>query len=767
MARAFAASGGLLHADSGTSIDTAFFRRRLHLTQQNLDRIVVGLVLSFLLVAAYALAIYFSAARKEQLDQGNLSLALASASVANAISQSGAAATPLSDLPALPPETGAHGRRYLILDKGDFVRGGHAAPNEMGQRAASLFERETAALSLASEGLIHRTVLTGGREAHVILRQPAGFEGRVLAIQTLDEMLMPWRAHVSRIGALLACFGAVVFAFTAVFLDQRRRTRRVDAAASHLDTVADLALRNGRCGLWDWKFRHGHMFWSDSMHELLGRAPDGSKCCGRIEKRLHPEDRDLLKDLRVELGVSQTEVSRLFRMRHEDGTYRWLRLKAVAAGASRAKPARMIGIVMDVTEERVAEVESRRADARLREGIDSLSEAFVLWDENNCLVMCNSRYQAFHDLPDSLVERGVPYATLMASARQPKVLIEIERGTLRQGERSYEAQFEDGRWLLISERRTDDGGFASVGTDITARKQQEQRLIDNERQLRMTITDLAASREAFRLQHAQMAQLAERYLEQKAEAISANRAKAEFLANMHHEIRTPLNHIIGFAEMIEAEVFGPAGSDKYVDYARDIRASGTNLMDMLTEILDMAQIEAGRVALQRADVALGSLLEGAAQAVRPDASAKGISIEIDPTSAEAAGQRLIHVDANAISQALAYLLRNSVRLSNRDGEISVRARLTSDHVNIFVADGAARLSARELGAMDKPFGHIDHMLEDGCKGAGLGVSIARALVELHGGSLKMRATPGHGTLVMIRLPLNMLPVQLDLPIRAG
>jgi len=302
-----------------------------------------------------------------------------------------------------------------------------------------------------------------------------------------------------------------------------------------------------------------------------------------------------------------------------------------------------------------------------------------------------------------------------------------------------------------------------VGTDITARKLQEERLLDNERQLRLTITDLAGSREAFRRQAAQISELADRYLEQKAEAISANRAKAEFLANMHHEIRTPLNHIIGFAEMIEHEVFGPCGSDKYLDYARDIRSSGTNLMEMLSEILDMAHIEAGRVALTRQDVPVGDLLERAARTVSQDASAKNISIEIDPTSAQAIGERKIHVDPNAISQALSYLMRNSIRLTGIGGEISVRARISTHYVNIFVADSAARLSEHELGTMADPFGHIDRMLEDGCKGAGLGVSIARALVELHGGTLRMRATPNSGTLMMIHLPSSFSPVQLNLP----
>ncbi|MCA0406760.1 MAG: PAS-domain containing protein [Proteobacteria bacterium] len=763
MVRAFAAMDGFLRAASGAREDRAHSRASLEPTHRALDRMVVALVLIFLTIAGYSFTVYFSSARMEQIERGDLSLALATALVATEIARNPRADASM-DLPVLPAEVALSGRRFLLLDSANVVRGGHVGAGEYGRAAAELFSAPTPFSHTRGEGLLQRVRLADGRDASVILRQPPGFEGRLLAIQSLDETLLPWRQHVSRVGALIACFGAVTLAFTLVFLAQRRRTCHVGAAADHLQRVASLALKNGQCGLWDWHFNREHVFWSDSMHRLLGREPDGHKPCQRIVKRLHPDDRGMLDELRDALGKGQTELSRLFRMCHEDGSYRWLRLKAVSAGSYRRSGSRMIGIVMDVTDERNAEVESRRADARLREGIDSLSEAFVLWDENNCLVMCNSRYQAFHGLPDALVQRGIPYARLMEAAREPKVLIEIDRGSLREGERSYEAQFEDGRWLLISERRTDDGGFVSVGTDITARKLQEERLLDNERQLRLTITDLGNSREAFRRQAAQISELADKYLEQKAEAISANRAKAEFLANMHHEIRTPLNHIIGFAEMIEQEVFGPCGSERYVDYARDIRASGTNLMDMLCEILDMAQIEAGRVALQRVDVAVGELLEKAAATVRPDASAKAITVEIDPSATEAAGQRIINVDPNAISQALSYLMRNSIRLTDAGGHISVRARVSADYVNVFVADTAARLSACEIGTLANPFGHIDRMLQDGCKGAGLGVSIARALVELHGGTLKMRATPNAGTLVMIHLPTSFSPVQLDLPI---
>ncbi len=263
----------------------------------------------------------------------------------------------------------------------------------------------------------------------------------------------------------------------------------------------------------------------------------------------------------------------------------------------------------------------------------------MLWDENNRLVMCNSKYQSFHGLAPDLVHRGAAYKTLMAAASEPKVLIEIDRGTEPEtGTRAYEAQFQDGRWLLISERHTRDGGYVSVGTDITARKLQEERLMENERQLRITVTDLGNSREAFRRQAAQLAELADRYLEQKAEAISANRVKAEFLANMNHEIRTPLNHIIGFAEMIESEVYGPCGSERYLEYARDIRLSGATLLGLISDILDMARIEAGRVSLERQPTPLASLLSRAADDVRDAAEAKNISIEIEPDLNDRAGR---------------------------------------------------------------------------------------------------------------------------------
>lgn len=730
-----------------------------------LDRAVPILVLIFLSVATISITLQFTSIRNDQLQASEDRLVLsANLAMAQLMLSASKAGDESYEMPSLPASALQAGRRFMTIDAGGIVRGGHAGSAELNQPAANLFADAEEFSALMRDRRLMRVYLASGELASAIALGPIGASTMLLTIQSVNDQLRSWRQHARIIGAVLLCFGAVTIAFALVFYAQRERTFQAGTRAHQIRSQFEVALEHGRCGLWDWSLAAHELVWSGSMYRMLGITGRGPLQQTEIEARLHPEDRDLFARIEISSRSGEREFDYLFRMQHQENGWIWLRMRAVIDASSEAGSPRLLGIVMDVTRERTAEEESHRADARLRDAIESISEAFVLWDENNRLVMCNSKYQSFHELPQALVGRGAPYKSLMAAAREPRVLIEIDRGSEPEsGARAYEAQFHDGRWLLISERHTKDGGYVSVGTDITARKLQEERLVENERQLRMTVTDLGNSREAFRSQAGQLAELAERYLEQKAEAISANRAKAEFLANMNHEIRTPLNHIIGFAEMIETEVLGPCGSPRYQEYALYIRESGASLLSLISDILDMARIEAGRIALDRASTPIGVLLERAAADVQEAAAAKNIEIEVEPDFSKKSGQRLIEVDATAIGQALAHILRNSIRLSPVRGKVSIRARLHGNHINIFVADTGCSLSAGDLGKMLDPFGHIDGMLQDGCKGSGLGVSIARSLIELHGGTMRLRSSPQTGSLIMIHLPVSNQPVQLDLP----
>ena len=760
MVRAFAASA--IGVDNSKSQTGHHSHSEIVQGRSILDHAVPLLVVIFLAVTTVSITLQFTSSRQEHLESGEASLALAAHIATNEIArQTRENGVTGYDLPQLPQLAYQPGRQFLVLDQSGTIRGGHAGLAGVNQDASRILAEPHRMKAMLEEHQLSRVQLADGRMVSIVAHQPEGFAGSLVAMQPIEDELRFWRQHVGIIGAILACFGAVTIAFTLVYYAQRQRTV---SAGRQVRSQFEVALDHGRCGLWEWSLSANALVWSDSMFRMLGLGTQAHLSRAEILTRLHADDADLFDRIEQGARLGHCEFDYLFRMLNEAGDWVWLRMRAVIDATAQTASPRLLGIVMDVTRERAVEEESHRADARLRDAIESISEAFVLWDENNRLVMCNSKYQTFHGLNPDHVKRGIAYKVLMAEAREPRILIEIDRGSEPEsGARSYEAQFQDGRWLLISERHTNDRGYVSVGTDITARKLQEERLVENERQLRMTLTDLGNSREAFRRQAGQLAELADRYLEQKAEAISANKAKAEFLANMNHEIRTPLNHIIGFSEIIETEVFGCCGSPRYVEYARDIRESGISLLALISDILDMARIEAGRVSLDRAPTALGALLEKATEDVIGAAEAKGITLEIEPDATDKAALRLIHVDANAISQALAHLLRNGIRLSPAGGKVSIRARMNGDHVNIFVADRGYMLSAGDLGKMVDPFGHIDGMLQDGCKGSGLGVSIARSLIELHGGTMRLRSSQQIGSLVMIHLPITVQPVQLDLP----
>jgi two-component system cell cycle sensor histidine kinase PleC len=337
-------------------------------------------------------------------------------------------------------------------------------------------------------------------------------------------------------------------------------------------------------------------------------------------------------------------------------------------------------------------------------------------------------------------------------SRQPIVQVDGKvEGPVGDEGRVYEAQIEDGRWLQISERRTKDAGFVSVGTDITALKQQEERLLDSERALLATVADLRRSRQTLEMQAQQLVDLAERYAEEKTRAELANKSKSEFLANMSHELRTPLNAIIGFSEIMEGATFGPLGSEKYIEYCHDIRTSGEFLLDVINDILDMSKIEAGRYQLETEELDLGEIVGECVRIMSLRAEEKNIS-----TSVDIGADLNLSGDRRALKQVLLNLLSNAVKFNEENGSIKVRARSVSGGITISIEDTGIGIERHAMHRLGRPFEQVENQFTRSHKGSGLGLAISRSLVELHGGALRIRSTPGKGTIVTARLPQRPL-----------
>jgi len=322
------------------------------------------------------------------------------------------------------------------------------------------------------------------------------------------------------------------------------------------------------------------------------------------------------------------------------------------------------------------------------------------------------------------------------------------------GARTFEAELDDGRWFHISERRTKDGGYVSVGTDITPLKRHEEKLIDSERRLIATISDLRASQQALESQAQQLADLAEKYAEEKTRAEEANQAKSSFLANMSHELRTPLNAIIGFSEIMESGMFGPLGADRYGEYCRDIRDSGRYLLDVINDILDMSKIEAGRLRLDPEDLELDKMLADAMRVVSGRAEEKRLTLD-----AEIDGGIRFRADRRAFKQIVLNLLTNAVKFTPEHGRVTVRGRVSAGSVMVAIEDTGIGIPKMALKKLGRPFEQVESQLTKSHQGSGLGLAIARSLTELHQGTLRIRSTPGVGTIVLLRLPLGA-----DLPV---
>ncbi|HEX8044928.1 PAS domain-containing sensor histidine kinase [Rhizobium sp.] len=728
--------------------------RRFPQTEHILKRVIPVLIVSFLMVVAashfFSMVTEHGRMAASARQATSLSIAAAAAAFSNDASlfragdRNGAEQKLSTYLPQDRLDPGAF---VLLVQSSGRVFGSSAAgSNYIGLMISDFFPEVSAIRSFGDHAGVIETMIDGAPyyAAISLIGDKGDF---VLSAASMEQIDKLWRDELTLNVTLFAGISSILLVILYAYYTQVKRTRDADEIFLESNMRVETALSRGRCGLWDFDFTTREFFWSRSMYDMLGLpAADRPLSFADAERLMHPDDNSLHTLARSITRGSAGQVDQILRIRHAKGHYVWMRARAQVIRTHSGR-VHMIGIAMDVTEQHRLAQRYAEADQRLADAIECTSEAFVLWDKNDRLVMCNDHFQQAYGLPNGVLVPGTERAVVNAAAARPI----IERRIVDPGRSNHsqttEVQLADERWLQINERRTRDGGLVSVGTDITQLKRNQERLRESERRLMATINDLSASRQILERQKAELSTANTNYLAEKERAEAANKAKSEFLANMSHELRTPLNAILGFSEILQDQMFGPLGSSRYNEYAKDIHDSGKHLLNVINDILDMSKIEAGHIKLSCETVDLAPLIEECLRLTSIPAACKNILVEQSISS----GIKLT-ADRRAMKQILLNLLSNAVKFTNNGGRIAVRTRKVEDAVILTIADTGIGIPKSALSKIGQPFEQVQSQYAKSKGGSGLGLAISRSLTLLHHGRMRIRSREGIGTVIAIRIP---------------
>lgn len=383
------------------------------------------------------------------------------------------------------------------------------------------------------------------------------------------------------------------------------------------------------------------------------------------------------------------------------------------------------------------------AEARLKDAIENISEAFVLFDNQQNLVLSNTRFKDFYEYSDEDIEPGIDYNRL--------IQLDIERGVIPAIDhfgRSYndlrsaynwetsgsvEVALTDGRHLLIRERPTQAGGRVGIQTDITDIKRAE-------RELRRARDELEHRVEA-RTHELQAATI---------DAEKANRAKSEFLSRMSHELRTPLNGILGFAQLLLMDQRHPL-SDKQSEYIEHVLKAGNLLLELINEVLDLAKIESGRISLSIENIDPRTVINECTDMIETYAADQ--NIEISRTS-NSLPQFYVKGDFTRLKQVLSNLLSNAIKYNVTNGKVNLKSAPGPDGFwRYTVTDTGYGIEKENQELLFQPFNRLNAENTD-IEGTGIGLTITKHLIEIMGGSIGVESTIGEGSTFWVDIPLS-------------
>src|SRR5580698_6485674 len=444
MARADTASASL-RSDSikglAQSIANPAYRRLLT-AEPLLRRAVPVLIVAFMLTICIGAAVQVLEHRRQAIvDSVRTGEALADhlATILERTTREGKPALPRTSQAlqrVLPAWAAGAGRHVLIADAdGAIIASAPSEPSIVGRHILDVLG-PSQPLPTSTSGATDtiENVMPDGDDAFATvraLRSPIGF---LAVVQPRSDALANWRSNTTLTVTLSATTGFVVLILGFAFHWQASRAREADLIHDTVRCRIDTALNRGRCGLWDWDLARGRVFWSHSMFDILGLAPkDDLLSFGEVNALVHRDDIDLYELATQVADAKVQSIDHAFRMRHADGRWLWLRARCELARQDGEGGLHLIGIAVDITEQKSLVEKTMAADLRLRDAIETIPEAFVLWDADNRLVLCNSNFQELHQLPDSAVVPSTPYEAVVTTGRKPiiRTAISNEDGHLR------------------------------------------------------------------------------------------------------------------------------------------------------------------------------------------------------------------------------------------------------------------------------------------------------------------------------------------------
>jgi PAS domain S-box-containing protein len=501
----------------------------------------------------------------------------------------------------------------------------------------------------------------------------------------------------------------------------RNVSKRIRAEAARRESEERYALVTDATheGIFDWDLATGAYYLSPRYKEILGfRDDELPSHQDSFFGRIHPEDTARMAE-NVDLYSRELTKDRFvdeLRLRHRDGTYRWVVSRGRIVRNQSGQPIRIVGAVGDMTDRLESEAKLAASEKRLRDILDSLYGFVGLFSLDGTLLDANRAPQEVMGLSAEEV-LNKPFWELACWSHSPFERARVREMLARaaQGELvRYEAgvMIRDGRQLILDVTfgplRDQHGVISNIigfGVDVTARKEAEGEL-----------------------------------LKAKETAEFASRAKSEFLANMSHEIRTPMNGIIGLTEVLLDTTLDP----EQHEYLTLVQSSAAALLTIVNDILDVSKIEAGKLTLETREIDLRHVVLDALNGLKVPAAAKGLSLVCDVESNVPARVR---ADPGRLRQVLINLIGNAIKFTDRGG-ISVaieRSRDNADVLHFSVHDTGIGIPAEKQAVIFEAFTQVDGSFTRRFGGTGLGLTIASRLIQMMEGRIWVESKQGQGS----------------------